>query len=159
MTKNVLRSNSAEQTRAIGAMLAQSLLDGDVVLLSGNLGAGKSEFARGIAAGLGVQGPVTSPTFTLLNIYQTKHGFDLRHFDWYRIQDAEELLLSGLDELIGGEGITLIEWHERAKGLVPRKHLKVAIRTLDEHSRELVLHAAGGFRLLDFTNPPREQMP
>ncbi|MGI6725983.1 MAG: tRNA (adenosine(37)-N6)-threonylcarbamoyltransferase complex ATPase subunit type 1 TsaE [Christensenellales bacterium] len=156
MTDKVMLSSSAEQTRALGAMLAQSLLSGDVILLSGDLGAGKSEFARGIAFGLGVQGPVTSPTFTLLNIHQTKHGFPLYHFDWYRIQDAEELLLAGLDEFIGGEGITLIEWHERAKELVPSRNLEITIRPLDEYNREFILRPAGGFRTLVFNGLPRE---
>lgn len=128
--------------------LALSILPGDVLLLSGDLGAGKSELARGIAQGLGVKGPVTSPTFTLLNIYKGEKG-PLHHFDWYRIEDPEELVLAGLDEQIGGEAITLIEWFLRAESLIPDSHLKIVISPLSETTREIQLLPSASFHALD----------
>ena len=143
--KNLL-STSPEQTRRFGSWLAKRLRCGDVVLLRGRLGAGKSELARGIAYGLGVKGPVTSPTFTLLNIYETS-GAPLHHFDWYRIEDPEELLVAGLDEQIGGTAITLIEWSERAEELVPPRHLGITITPLAGDHREIQLAPSPGFNL------------
>lgn len=130
-------------------MLAGFLEAGDVVLLTGGLGAGKSEFCRGVAKGLGVSQPVTSPTFTLLNIYGEASPAPLHHFDWYRLEGEEELLQAGLEEFIGGEAITLIEWHERAPGLLPEKRLEVSLVPLTETSREIRLIPYGGFRSLD----------
>lgn len=117
-------------------------------MLEGGLGAGKSELARGIAQGLGVAGPVTSPTFTLLNVYQTDSTL-LHHFDWYRIQDPEELLAAGLDEFIGGQAITLIEWHQRAPELVPDRHLEIRINPLAGDHRQLEFYPRGGFPVVD----------
>lgn len=130
-------------------MLAGRLRAGDVILLTGGLGAGKSEFCRGIAQGLGVKGPVTSPTFTLLNIHEGEGNAHLHHFDWYRVQDAEELLQAGLEEYIGGDAITLIEWHERAPELLPARHLEVELLPLSETTRQIRLIPSGGFRAPD----------
>lgn len=143
-------SNSPEETRKLGMELASQLQAGDVILLSGNLGAGKSELARGIAQGLGVKGPVTSPTFTLLNVYETD-SVPLHHFDWYRIEDPEELVLAGLDEEIGRDSITLIEWHERAPELIPEAHLELVLKPVSETERHIVIQPKGGFRTLHFT--------
>ncbi len=143
-----LKTNTKEETQALGERLAQSLLPGDVVLLSGELGAGKSELARGIARGLGIRGPVPSPTFTFLNLYDTGR-FPLHHFDWYRAQDEEELLAAGLEEYIQGDWITLIEWHQRAPGLCPEKHLLIEIAMAGDSSRLITFKPNGGFRALD----------
>ena len=129
-------------------MLGEKLASGDVVLLTGPLGAGKSELARGIAQGAGVLGFVPSPTFTMLNIYQG-HAFALHHFDWYRIENPEELFEAGLDELIGGDSLTLIEWHERAPELIPDNHLEVIIHPLSEESRRIDILPGNGFRCID----------
>lgn len=138
-------TKSKAETQLLGLKLAAMLLPGDVVLLTGPLGAGKSEFARGIAKGLGVEGPVSSPTFTLLNIHRGRLT-TLNHFDWYRIDDAEELFSAGLDEFIPGEGIALIEWHERAPALIPQDCLEVLIEPVDEEIRRITLLPRGAFR-------------
>ena len=92
-----MRTNSAEETRKLGEKLAKELRAGDVILLEGPLGAGKSELARGVARGLGVQETVTSPSFTILNVYDS--GLvPLYHFDWYRLESAEELFEMGMEE-------------------------------------------------------------
>lgn len=139
------KTTTRDETLALGERLAQHLLPGDVLLLMGGLGAGKSELARGIARGLGISGPVPSPTFVLLNIYGTGR-VPLHHFDWYRAQDAEELLAAGLEEYIQGDWITLIEWHERAPSLCPEKHLLVRVDQAGGDIRMITLISAGGFR-------------
>ena len=94
-------TNSAAETRELGTRLAEKLKTGDVILLEGELGAGKSELARGVARGLGVTETVTSPSFTILNVYESGR-IPLYHFDWYRLESAEELYELGMDEYLGG---------------------------------------------------------
>ena len=103
----VITKNAAE-TRELGKRLAEQLKAGDVVLLEGELGAGKSELARGIARGLEVSETVTSPSFTILNVYESGR-IPLYHFDWYRLESSGELYELGMDEYLGGDGIALIE--------------------------------------------------
>ena len=140
----MITTHSAEETRALGAKLAAQLRRGDVVLLRGDLGAGKSEFARGVARGLGVQGPVPSPSFTILNMYD-EGRIPLYHFDWYRIHDPDEIGEMGLEEQIGGDGAALIEWSEQAPEYVPDRALDISIRAVDETTREITLEPQGGF--------------
>jgi tRNA threonylcarbamoyladenosine biosynthesis protein TsaE len=144
------RTSTSSETRELGRRLQGFLESGDVLLLSGDLGAGKSELMRGIAQGLGIAGPIPSPTFTLLNLY-TEGSLPLKHFDWYRVQDAEELRASGLDEMIGGEGLTAIEWHERAPELLPPDCLEIILTTLSEDAREIRFLPHGQFRELDYS--------
>lgn len=147
MTQSLL-SRSRADTQAVGRALSGFLKPGDVVLISGPLGAGKSELARGVARGLGIMEPVTSPTFTLLNVYQSGRVI-LHHFDWYRIRDPEELLVSGLDEFIRGDWVTLIEWHGRAEVLLPEDCLEIALRPPGGDAREITLSGRGGFPVPD----------
>lgn len=138
-------TEAPEETRAYGNLLAKSLQAGDVVLLVGDLGAGKSELTRGIAKGLGVTETVTSPTFTILNVYESGK-IPLYHFDWYRLQDTDELYDMGMDEYLGGDGIAVVEWPERCEDAIPGKHLIVRINTINENTREIILIPQGGFR-------------
>ncbi len=142
-------THTAWETRELGGRLQRFLESGDVLLLSGDLGAGKSELMRGIAQGLGIAGPIPSPTFTLLNVY-TEGSMPLKHFDWYRVQDAEELCASGLDEMIGGEGLTAIEWHQRAPELLPPDCLEILLTALPDDEREIRFIPRGHFRALDY---------
>lgn len=137
-------SRSAKETRAIGQQLAAVLKAGDVVLLDGDLGAGKSELARGVARGLGIEGAVPSPSFTILNAYD-EGRIPLYHFDWYRIEDANEIYEMGMEEQLGGDGIALIEWSEKAEECLLAKRLRISIRTMDENTRELCFSPEGGF--------------
>lgn len=147
---NYAFTHSPQDMRAVGTRLSRQLMPGDVLLLSGVMGAGKSEFCRGIARGLGIEGPVTSPTFTILNVYE-EGRIAFHHFDFYRIVSVEELFESGLDEQIGGQCITAIEWHERAPELMPENCLEVFIRPDDTGtSREIKFLARGAFRQLDY---------
>lgn len=140
----MITTHSAEATRALGAKLAQSLQAGDVVLLQGDLGAGKSEFARGVARGLGISGPVPSPSFTILNAYD-EGRIPLYHFDWYRIHDSDEIGEMGFEEQLHGDGASLVEWSEQAPEYIPARALAVHIRAVDENTREITLEPLGGF--------------
>ena len=139
-----MKSCSALETRTIGMKLAEHLKAGDVVLLEGDLGAGKSEMARGIARGLGIQGAVPSPSFTILNAYD-EGRIPLYHFDWYRIEDANEIYEMGMEEQLSGDGIALIEWSTKAEECVPPKHMKITLQPVDENTREITFETFGGF--------------
>ena len=142
-----MRTNSPAETRALGFQLAAMLRPGDVLLLLGDLGAGKSELTRGIARGLGVTSPVASPSFTILNVYD-EGRIPLYHFDWYRLNSAEELFEMGMDEYLGGDGVAVVEWPSRCPEAVPEKYLEVRIDPVDDCAREIVLTPRGGFREL-----------
>ena len=136
-------TNSASETRELGVRLAEQLKAGDVILMDGELGAGKSELARGVAKGLGVQETVTSPSFTILNVYESGR-VPLYHFDWYRLESAEELYELGMDEYLGGDGIALVEWPERCPDAVPEECLVIRIKAEGENTRRITEEYRGG---------------
>ena len=107
-----LRAASPEETGAIGASLGALLRPGDVVLLTGEMGAGKSVLARGLARGAGVEGAMPSPTFTLMQPYMGRIPF--YHFDLYRLEDEDEFWAAGLEDYVGTDGVAAIEWPDRA---------------------------------------------
>jgi tRNA threonylcarbamoyladenosine biosynthesis protein TsaE len=128
-------SHSAQQTQRLGARLGELLSPGDVLLLDGNLGAGKTVFAQGVARGLGIQDPVTSPTFTLIHEYRGR--LPLYHVDLYRIVGAPEAADLGLEDYLYGEGVTLVEWADRAEPLLPAERLVVSLRPIAETKRAI----------------------
>ena len=141
MMKFITRSE--EDTLRFAAALSGMLAAGDTVLLHGDLGVGKSVFARGIARALGVSGAMPSPTFTLLIPYQGREK--LYHFDLYRLNDPDEFYAAGLDEFIGGDGIALIEWPEMAD-IDPAPCLHVSIDRCeggDENLRQITIREDG----------------
>lgn len=138
-------TNSVAETRELGVRLAEKLKAGDVVLLEGELGAGKSELARGVAKGLGVQETVTSPSFTILNVYESGR-IPLYHFDWYRLESEEELYELGMDEYLGGNGVALVEWPGRCPEAVPADCLLIRIAVEGENTRRIEAEACGSFR-------------
>jgi tRNA threonylcarbamoyladenosine biosynthesis protein TsaE len=129
-----------EETRALGRRLGQLARPGLVVLLAGELGAGKTCFAQGVADGLGVpaDNPVTSPSYTLLNIHRGR--LPLYHFDLYRLATVDDLEDLGYDELAESDGVTLVEWADRLSSLLPAS-LRVVLTRLDEARRELRFEA------------------
>lgn len=143
-----MKTYSPAQTRELGARLARSLRPGDVLCLWGDLGAGKSELARGVAAGLGVTGPVASPSFTIMNVY-TDGRLPLYHFDWYRLQSAEELYELGLDEYLLGDGVCLVEWPSACPEAIPAARLDVSLAPAGDDEREITLTPRGGFRAIE----------
>ena len=132
-------SQSPEATEELGVSLAHHLLPGDFIALNGELGAGKTRFAGGIAKGLGVDPgvPVTSPTYTLLNIYQGR--IPLYHFDLYRLRGDADVVELGFTDYFAGEGISLVEWPERLQEELPPDRLEIFMRYIDENVREIEL--------------------
>ncbi len=129
-------SDGESQTLELGWKLGRLLQQSTLVLLQGDLGAGKTVFARGIARGLGVdpQIPITSPTFTLMNHY---HGrLDLYHFDLYRLSDPDELIELGFDDYAYGSGVALIEWPEKLDN-PETPGLWVDLKRIDDERREI----------------------
>lgn len=121
----VYNSLSPAATRELARRLAEKLAAGDVVLLQGDLAAGKTEFVKGLAAGLGVSEPVTSPTFTLLNIYRGR--LPVYHFDLYRLETPEELADIGFSEYLGGDGVAVIEWPDLFPAEMPDEFIRVEL--------------------------------
>lgn len=132
-------------TRELGKRLSAELRPGDVLMMYGDLGAGKSELTRGIAEGLGVTETVTSPSFTILNVYDSG-SVPLYHFDWYRLESAEELYEMGMDEYLGGDGIAAVEWPTQCPDAIPEDHLRIEITPVDEETREIRWKSQGRFR-------------
>jgi tRNA threonylcarbamoyladenosine biosynthesis protein TsaE len=112
-------TQSAAETRALAGELAAGLRAGDVLALHGELGAGKTCFIQGLAAALGVREAVSSPTYTLVHEYAGR--VPLYHLDLYRLRGADEALAMGLDEWLEGDGVTVIEWAERAAEVLPAR--------------------------------------
>ncbi|MBP3410884.1 MAG: tRNA (adenosine(37)-N6)-threonylcarbamoyltransferase complex ATPase subunit type 1 TsaE [Clostridia bacterium] len=128
-------TRSEADTLQFAGRLSDMLKAGDSVLLHGDLGAGKSVFARGVARGMGVTGAMPSPTFTLMIPYEGSKK--LYHFDLYRLNDPDEFYAAGLDEFIGGDGVALVEWPEMAEiDPVPCLHVTIC-RGADENEREI----------------------
>jgi tRNA threonylcarbamoyladenosine biosynthesis protein TsaE len=120
-----------DETAGVAGRLAAQLQAGDVVLLSGELGAGKTAFTQALAAALGVEEAVTSPTFTLVRPYQTREAFDLLHVDVYRLERLEEIADLGLPELLEDGACAVVEWGERAAPVLGPDHLHVTIERGD----------------------------
>lgn len=131
----VIITDSEKETEEAGRLLGEKLFPGAVLLLSGQLGAGKTVFARGIARGLGITGAVQSPTFTLLCVYQGRLPF--YHFDLYRLEDEEELYELGLDEYLLDDGVFLAEWADKFPAEFNLPALRINIEATGECSRKL----------------------
>ena len=156
MAGGVITSRSAGETRAVGRSLGRAAIPGTLLALTGPLGAGKTQLAKGVAEGLGVQSVVNSPTFILMNEHQGR--LRLFHVDAYRLGEPEEALAAGLLDERQAAGVTVIEWADRLDGWLPGDRLEVAIapeagdarsRTLrwqahGEAARELAASALGG---------------
>jgi tRNA threonylcarbamoyladenosine biosynthesis protein TsaE len=136
-------TNAAEETRAVGRKLGTILGKGDLVALTGELGAGKTCLAQGIAQGLEVpqESYVRSPSFVILNVHQGRSV--LYHLDLYRIQGPAELEDLGYREIFYGEGVTVIEWAERITDLLPENHLRIRIGLQDETGRWITMGSGG----------------
>lgn len=140
-----LTTSSPTDTRALAAVLAEHVVLGDLLVLAGDLGAGKTCFAQGLGAGLGVAERITSPTFTLVNRYQSGR-LELHHLDVYRLDDIAETLDLDLPELLE-VGVTVIEWGEEIEQVLPVDHLTVRLRYPDTDApddvRTIDLEAGG----------------
>ena len=157
----VLRAATAGDTRAVGEALAALLMPRDAVLLTGELGAGKTTFVQGVARGLGIEEPVVSPTFTLIKEYAGR--LDVAHVDVYRLDRVQDVMDLGLDELGQGEDVLLVEWGDVIDDLLPREQLRVELTGEDPDGatdmRRIVLTGRGPswderwFELVDALEP------
>jgi tRNA threonylcarbamoyladenosine biosynthesis protein TsaE len=139
MREICIRSVSAEQTYALGKILGESAEKGDLIALIGDLGTGKTCLTQGIARGLGVPETyaITSPTFTLINEYPGRHV--LYHLDVYRLSGAHDMEDMGYEDYFYGQGVTVIEWAEKIREILPGHTLYVHFSYMGDTERELVV--------------------
>ena len=144
MTKELeISTSSVAETLALGRRLGALLGPGDVIALLGELGAGKTYLTKGIAEGLGVEDTrrVTSPTFVLVKEYAGR--VHVYHLDAYRLNGADELLAIGSDDILGGEGVSIVEWADRVAEAIPEERLEVEIAITGPESRAFTFRAFG----------------
>jgi tRNA threonylcarbamoyladenosine biosynthesis protein TsaE len=135
-------SSSVNQTLKLGKKISGNLSGGEIILLSGSLGAGKTVLAKGIADGLGInKDDVLSPTFVLLRVYQGKYL--LQHFDFYRIKAPQDLFALGYQEYLYSDAVTIIEWPQRLKFLLPKEFLKIKLFIKAKNQRYFKFTAKG----------------
>lgn len=143
----VIKLSSLKETEEFGIKLGKLLKSGDIVCLNGDLGAGKTTMTKSIGLGLGVDEYITSPTFTLINMYRGRTV--VYHFDVYRLVEVEELYDIGFDEYFYGDGVCIIEWAEKIEKLLPEERLDIYIEK-GNNPDERILHISGsGNRYLE----------
>ena len=121
----IYSSNSPKETENLARVIAKELRSGDVICLRGDLGAGKTAFVQGLVKALGVEDPISSPTFTIINCYNG--NMPIYHFDVYRIDDCDEMYEIGYEEYVYGDGISVIEWPDKIKEILPEKRYDITI--------------------------------
>jgi len=131
----VFTTSSAEETKELGRRIAKELKPGDVVALVGELGTGKTTFIQGLAEGLGILEGVRSPSFIILNIHRGR--LNLYHLDLYRVDNINELYEIGIEEFIYGDGVTVVEWAERAYSILPEEYLLINLFYTGENTRKI----------------------
>lgn len=131
--------HSLKETEALGLLLAKYLFPGCIISLQGDLGAGKTTFTKSIGKGIGVLKTINSPTFTIMKTY--KGNLPLYHIDAYRLEGISQDL--GFEEYIEGDGVCVIEWPQYIMDQIPKDHLHIEIRRIDEEERLFVFHAFG----------------
>ena len=129
-------SNSAAETVAEGRRYGADARKGKVIALIGDLGSGKTQFVKGFVAGVGSETEVTSPTFVLVHEYEGGR-LPVYHFDFYRVEKAEEIVRLGFDDYVFGDGVTLIEWADRYPDLVPKDATWISLETAGENVRRI----------------------
>lgn len=132
-----LITKTPEETIALGKRLGSMLKKGDVVALQGTLAAGKTTITKGIALALGITEPVTSPTFTLISEYYG--SMTLYHMDVYRLDSTEDFINLGVEELLYGDGVCVVEWSEKVMNELPRSAILVRLAALEDGSREIMI--------------------
>ena len=137
-----LAAPTAEAMQELGAAVAGFLASGDVIVLTGDLGAGKTTFVKGAAGALGVTDPVVSPTFTLVRRYRGRRP--VNHVDVYRLDRVQEVIDLGMEDLFDPEGVTFVEWGDVIEGLLPDAYLEVELWTRPEDEGRLVVLTGTG---------------
>lgn len=137
-------SHSPKQTARLGTRLGQLLKAGDVICLSGDMGAGKTVFSSGIGQGWGAKYPVTSPTYNLVHQHTRERDNDmLYHLDCYRLRGVDDVDSIGLDDILESHGVVIIEWAERIEEALPANFLWIELRVIEDTRRNFVLEATG----------------
>ena len=126
MSTKIYESNSPEETRAIGMQIGKEAKPGDLFTLTGDLGVGKTVFTQGVAEGLGIDEPINSPTFTIVQIYD-EGRLPFYHFDVYRIGDLSEMDEIGYEDCFYGDGVSIVEWAELIEELLPEERCDIII--------------------------------
>lgn len=156
MSERSFRTSSREETIELGERLGRVVAPGDVLVLTGDLGAGKTQLTKGLAAGMGVTADVTSPTFTIEMVYEGAE-MPLYHFDLYRLDDPDQLEDTGLFDVLGADGVCVIEWGEQFADEIGDARVDVFVTRLDNEAAEgeepprevrLVSHDARGDALI-----------
>lgn len=140
-------SKSQDMTLNLGIRFGAKAKSGAFFALNGDLGAGKSVFARGIARGLGISEPVQSPTFTIMNVYDNAR-LPFYHFDAYRLDEEDELEALGYEDYFFGDGITVVEWAENIGAVIPKERIDINIEHVDTESSRIISINAYGDRYL-----------
>lgn len=128
-------TNSPKDTVNLGRIIGSLVKPGDIIALKGNLAAGKTTLTKGIALSLGIEEEVTSPTYTIVGEYAGR--LPLYHMDMYRIESTEEFEMLGIDHLLYGNGVSVIEWSERIEEFLPENHIVIDIQRKEDGSREI----------------------
>lgn len=137
-----ITTHSADETQALGQKLASRLVPGDVIAYFGDLGAGKTAFTRGLAQGLGITDPVTSPTYTIVNEYLSGR-IPLFHFDMYRLSSSDELFDIGWEDYLARGGVCAVEWSERAEDAFDGSTVRIDFRRGAQHDGWRVITITG----------------
>jgi tRNA threonylcarbamoyladenosine biosynthesis protein TsaE len=138
-----VETRGPEETRAFAVLLAENLKEGDFIALEGEMAAGKTCFVQGLAAGLGYTGPATSPTFTLLHMYEGGR-LPLYHFDVYRLETARELENIGYEDYFYGDGVCVVEWSNLAGGYLPERRIEIRLDKEADDMRRITVTPLGG---------------
>lgn len=136
-----LITRSPEETQELGKEIGRLVQPGDIILLVGGLGSGKTCLTQGIAWGLGVRDYTLSPAFVILRVYKGRHP--LYHFDFYRLDRIEEITELGLEDYIFGDGVVVVEWAEKAWGIYPEEHLLINIEHVSDMERRFLFSPKG----------------
>ena len=134
----IFHTHTAEETIALGEKIGVLLRPGDVIAMSGTLAAGKTTITKGIAKALGIVDTITSPTFCLISEYYGEK-MPLYHMDVYRLEGEEDFINLGVEDMLYGQGVCIIEWSEKVKKEIPKKAIRLTITPTSETEREIVL--------------------
>lgn len=139
-----ISSHSVNETMKLGKMIAKNLGQGDIICLFGNLGSGKTVLAKGIASGFGIdKDKIISPTFVLIREHAGKNRIPFYHFDFYRLNSTSDITVLGYEEYFFGQGISVIEWPDRLKYLLPKEFLKVRLFVKGDNQRSIKIESQG----------------
>ena len=144
-------SNSPDETESFGRQFAGNVKAGDVVALTGELGSGKTQFVKGLVAGLGMTAPATSPTFPLIHEYSSGR-LPIYHFDFFRVEDRQAAERLGLDDYFFGDGVSVIEWADRFAELIPENARWISFETKSETQRAINVQGTTASKPLNKTN-------